>query len=454
MHMRKPNILTNDRGQILVIFALSISMLLLFTGLAIDTGLLYVTKSKLSAAVDGACLAGMKSLAQGQTTATSVATHIFNANYGSNPPVPGVTFPTDASGNQQVKVTATVNVHTLFMQLLTPFTTVPVSDTAVATRGKLIMTIVLDRSGSMGNDGGMAGLQAAVPSFVNDFDQTPNTGDEVGMVSFSSNSTIDYAINYSFKTPINNDISSMTPNGGTFGTGAGTGTLLSNTIGPPLSLAGLMNDGVTIPVGQNVVKVVVYFTDGLMNTIQDNFHCGGVGNATLTLLNYGGHDASQGTNNVAIQDPTAPNTTFYDYAPGGTYFEYNSASAKCKDSTGAYVTTFPSQQTGLQTALSRTNVTAEAKYRANKTATALRSEASHPNYIYTIGLGSGVDSPTQMLLKEIANDPTADTYDNTQTTGEFFLIADCPSTPSSTCTNHVLQVFQTIAAKVLLRLTQ
>ena len=462
--MRKTNILRSERGQTLLIYILAIFMLLLFTGLAIDGALLYMTKAKLSAAVDGACLAGMKTLSQGQTTATSIATGIFDANYGNNSPVPSVTFPTTSSGNQQVQVTATVNVHTLFMEIVPQFAIVPVSDTAVATRAKLIMTIVLDRSGSMcggsdpcqngvqGDDGGQA-LQAAVPDFISNFDQTPSTGDEVGLISFSSNSTINYAINYSFITPIDSAVSSLVFEGGTFGTGAGTGTLLSTTIGPPMSLAGLQNDGVLIQPNQSVVKVIVYFTDGLMNTIQDQFHCGGVSNSTLTLLNYGGYDNPGPTQYGAILDPTQAENIYGNASGSG--FPYNSSGNTCIGSNGQPVTTFPSQQPGKGSlSFLQTNITGETQYRALQTASTLRSESPNPNYFYTVGLGDSVDSSTQMFLKEIANDPTADTYNPSQTTGEFFYIQNCPSTPASICNNEVLQVFQTIAAKVLLRLTQ
>ncbi len=67
----------------------------------------------------------------------------------------------------------------------------------------------------------------------------------------------------------------MTFNGGTFGTGAGTQPILDNTIGAPLSLAKLQDDSILPGPGENLTKVVVYFTDGLMNAVQDNFHCGG-----------------------------------------------------------------------------------------------------------------------------------------------------------------------------------
>jgi Flp pilus assembly protein TadG len=454
----------NEQGQITVLFAFAIVFLVLATGLAIDAGLCYVAKAKLSTAVDGACLAGMKSLGPlGQTTANSVATDIFYANYGPNPPIPTVTFPTDSSGNQQVKVAATTNVHTLFMQIVPALKTVPVGATAVATRAKLIMSVVVDRSGSMcggsvpckhGESGDLGGqaLQAAVPTFVNNFDNTPNTGDEVGLVSFSSNATIDYSINYSFQSPIDSKITSMDFEGGTFGTGAGTGSLLSNTIGPPLSLGGLQNDGVTVNPGQNVIKVIVYFTDGLMNTIQDQFHCGGKSNNTLTLLNYGGQDNPGAGTYAVVLDPTQP------YGIWGTasssILPYDSKGDTCVDANGHNVTTFYSQKYNAQEQFLQTTVTQEAQYRANKTANTLRSESPHPNYIYTIGLGSSVNASTQLFLEEIANDPRSDTYNSNQTTGEFFYVKDCPSTPATTCNNEVLQVFQTIAAKILLRLTQ
>ena len=170
---------------------------------------------------------------------------------------------------------------------------------ARAARGKAIVSIVLDRSGSMAPDGGAAALQSAGPMFVADFN---NATDEVAMISFSANATVDVPINYNFKTPIDNAIAALRFVGGTFGTGAGTQPILSPTIGAPLSLAQLQNDSVVVLPGQKVVKVVVYFTDGLMNTIQDNFYCKGEGGSGLTLVNYGGYDAG---NTVGFFDPTS-----------------------------------------------------------------------------------------------------------------------------------------------------
>jgi len=427
-----------ERGQAIVVFSVGLMMAIICAGVGIDAGLLYATKVKLTTAVDGACLTTMKSLSQGQPAAAALGTKVFDINYGSNPPTPSITFPTDANGNQQVTVSATANVHTLFMQLLPQWGSVPVSAKATATRGKLIMSIVVDRSGSMVSDKGAQALQSAVPTFVGDFNDST---DEVGLISFASNATVDVPVNYSFKSPIQTTINSMTFSGGTFGTGAGTQSILNNNEGPPLSLAKLQNDSVTVQQGQNVVKVIVYVTDGLMNTIQDNFSC-----PATTLLNYGGYDS--GTS-VDILDPnTGTDWGTYSSTQG---FPYDSKGDICKNSSKQIVKTFPSQQYGTQESLTRSNVTTEAQYRAIQTAIALRTQSPIPTYIFTIGVGSGVSSSTQAFLAQLANDPSyTSTYISGQPAGLFFYIANCPS---STCTTDIQAAFQTIAAKVMLRLT-
>ncbi len=361
----------------------------------------------------------------GQTSAAELGAGIFNANFGANPPTPSVTFPIDAHGNQLVQVTATAYVHTLFMGIFPQWATVPVSATAVATRGKLVMSIVLDRSGSMcggtehcdsgvtGDNGGEA-LKFAVPTFIGDFNDAT---DEVAVASFSSNATADYTINYNFKTPITTAVNALSFTGGTFGTGAGTTPIQSNTMGAPLSLAQLQNASVTVQPGQNVVKVIVYFTDGLMNTVQDNFHCGGTTNNTLTLINYGGHDSGS---QVDFFDPTSATTDWGHYT-SGTGFPYTSGGAICKDINGNIVTKFPSQSQGTQVTFSQSAVTADAKYRAIQTAIALRTESPVPTYIFTIGLGTGVTTTTQAFLAQLANDPNYPaTYIKGQPSGLFF----------------------------------
>ena len=258
---------------------------------------------------------------------------------------------------------------------------------------------------SPANDNGETALTAAVPIFVGYFNNSA-TGDELAMISFSSNATVDFAMNYLFATPIDNAVAAMNPAGGTYGTGAGTGPILSNTVGPPLSLADLQNNSVTINPGENVIKVVVYFTDGLMNASQDKFHCGGKNNNTLTLVNYGGQDSgtpvmffdpscSPSTSDLNSGCTNKPGNSVYGYCDSGNCYDrsgnptknggfaYDAAADGCVDLNGNPVTKFLSQQTGNQTAFTRANVTAEAQYRAIQTGIALRTDAPVPTYVYT-----------------------------------------------------------------------
>ena len=57
-----------QRGQVLVLFALCIPIMLLFVGLALDIGWYYLNVSRLQNAADAAALAGAKSLVQKRDT--------------------------------------------------------------------------------------------------------------------------------------------------------------------------------------------------------------------------------------------------------------------------------------------------------------------------------------------------------------------------------------------------
>jgi Flp pilus assembly protein TadG len=411
---------SKQRGQTVVLLAVSLPVLVLSLALAIDVGFAYVTKAKLSKAVDAACLTAMRNLAQGQTTAKALAVSSFNANYAStgidlNPPAVSVGFVTDGNGQTLVTINATATIKTFFMRLLPPFQTFSVSDTAQATRGKLIMSLVLDRSGSMNGNGGAAALPPAVIAFINYFD---NANDEVAMVSFASNASVDVPVAYNFKTPITNASNALKGkfSGGTFGPGG-------------LTLAKSQNESVPVTAGQNVVKAVVYFTDGYVNVIQDTLLCSG----TPTPYNYGGHDSGS-------------TVDFFGPTTGSSLATYDgshnwSPSTFCLKSLAG----FTSAINGSVKSFNRTNITADARYRALRTAADLRAEGV---YIYSIGLGTNVD---QAFLRQIANDPASASYDSAQPSGLAVFASNCPSTQ---CSAELQQVFQTIASQILLRLTQ
>jgi Flp pilus assembly protein TadG len=422
-HIGKKRDRKNERGQVLILLACIMTGLLLTSALAVDVGFAYVTKAKLAKAVDAACLTGMTNLSLGQSAAQTLAASSFSANYSTSgldsvPPTVNVSFST-SSGQEVVNVNGSATIHTIFMGLLPGFRTLTVNANAQALRGSLAMTVVLDRSGSMTSNGGQQAILSAAPTFVNYFN---NATDEVAMVSFASNATTDIAIGYQFQTPIDNKISNLSFVGGTFGLGG-------------LTLAKAQEDSVVPQQGQNLVKVVVYFTDGLVNEIQDTFHCNTQwGN---TLYNYGGYDSGS---SVDFFVPT-------DGTDWGGLVTYNRQSVPPHTPTPPCggVTTFTSQINGQQKSFTRSNVTADAQYRSLQTANSLRAEGV---YVYSIGLGS---DPSQTFLQEIANDPASPTYNANQPVGMAVFAPDCPS---AQCTQELQQVFQTIAARILLRLTQ
>jgi len=300
---------------------------------------------------------------------------------------------------------------------------------------RVVLSLVLDRSGSMTSDGGASALQAAVPQFINYF---TNGLDELSLITFADNAEIDVPISTNFLSPIVTAVGNMVFGGGTFGTGAGSQPIQSTTVGPPISLADLQNNSVGIPPGTSIVKVMVYFTDGLVNTIQDTFSC-----PNQVLLNYGGFD-TQGTQYGDIFDPNSATTIFGTATSSG--FPYDSHGDKCRNSNGVLVTTFTSQQNGQQESFLQSNITTEAQYRALYTANLMRSESPVPTYIYTIGLGSNLPTGAQTFLEELANDPSSPTHNSNQPTGQYFPIPNCPS---SQCTQELIMAFEVIAARLL-----
>lgn len=394
-----------QRGQILPTFAVLLPLLIVVSGLGIDIGLAYVTRATLSKAVDAACLAGMRNLNKGTAEATTIAQSAFTLNYGSTardarPPVLNINFSTDGNGDPIISANASANINTFFMRLLPQYKTLQVNATAQATRPKLAMSLILDRSGSMQINGGWSALPPAVQSFIGFFDDNL---DQVGMVTFSSIPKVEVPIQTYFTSPIMTATNKMTK---------------SYFTGATYSQGGLL-DGQSqinsVPTTPNMVKVAVFFTDGWANTNQDTLAC-----PSPTLLNYGGcsppeYAAGWCGPGFAFINPTTGNTT----------------------SCGA--SKFPSQQYGIMEPLNITNISNEALYRAIQLSNQMRAQGI---VIYSIGLG---DKISQTFLQQIANDPNSPTFDPNQPVGEAVFA------PTA---NDLQAVFQTIAAKILLRLTQ
>lgn len=163
------------RGGIAMLVALSSIPLAASLSLAVDLGLAYLVRSRLTTATDAAALAGTRSISAPTRDAEIRAW--FWGNYGRLDPERNIgwlgteiTGPTIAveDGGMQVRVSVEARVPTVFMRLFGQ-DSLRVRVENVARRAELGMelALVLDITGSMASGNAIAALRAAATDLVN-----------------------------------------------------------------------------------------------------------------------------------------------------------------------------------------------------------------------------------------------------------------------------------------------
>ena len=189
-HKRGPAV-AGEQGFTLVYMAVVLTGLLLFTGLAVDSGRGYMVKAQLSKAVDGAALGAARNLNSGDPSGE--AARIFKANFPagylgtSSTPDPTAdpellrhAEPMRATGVNVVTVTASAKLPTTFMRLAN-FNDVTVSSSGEATRRMVDLSLVLDVSSSIGWR--WPAVRDAARTFVNAFDAS---SDRISLITFGN----------------------------------------------------------------------------------------------------------------------------------------------------------------------------------------------------------------------------------------------------------------------------
>ncbi len=431
-----------------MLLALIIPVLIVFVALSIDLGMAYITKTTLAKSVDAAALAAIKNLNEGETKAAALASNVFLANYKSMAGLGSSTGATvnwslDAQGNTIATVNASATLNTYFLGVLdlitggTSYKTLTISASATAVRNPLVMSIILDRSGSMSSNGGAAALPTAVQNFISYFDEGVDT---IAEISFSTLDTVDVPMTTSFATPIDNAAEKMIFGGATF------------------AQAGLQdgfNQILSQPIKTNIIRVAVFFTDGYANTdglptnvttstastTHDVLNCTG-GNppttknpASNTSVNYGGCapvECGAGTTPFFMNPTSAPS--------GSPYY----TAVYCPNATASTPITFPVEAPGVSNALTVTNITADATYRTEQLAEVMRNSTNNIT-IYTIGLGTKINLA---YLQNLAN--VNGVVDKSETEGDE-VNASCSSTTNCP---ELQSLFDIIASKILLRLSR
>ena len=237
----------------------------------------------------------------------------------------------------------------------------------------VVMTLVLDRSGSMMANGGSTALPPAVNAFISFFDDST---DQMAQVSFATVGTVDVPMQQPFKSAVTNAAHSLVFSGATYADGA-------------LQLAVAQNQSAIIPASQSVAKVLVFFTDGYPDIFQYTWQ-------TNKTYNLGGYDPPTAvyavfnpTNGVMLVDNKGHNSWPHGGEAVPAFFN-------------AGMTTFLSVD-GTTKTVNPTNVSVEAQLRAVVTADAVRSKT---NFIYCVCIPYGYGDPAQTaFLQIIANDP-------------------------------------------------
>jgi Flp pilus assembly protein TadG len=429
----------------------ALTVLLLFSGLAVDTGRAYIVKAQLSKAIDGAALGAARNMNSGDPVAE--ATRIFNANFpagymGSTlVGGPTVTVSTDAStGRNIVDVSGTATVPTTFMKL-GMFDTVTVNASAEATRRMVDLSLVLDVSGSIGSK--WPTVRDAARTFVGSFDAAH---DRVALMTFSNGSIVIDQMPSSRgfnKTQVQNDVPSTLPGGST-----------------------LMVEGMyhgwdelrTVPSGQQSgLRIIVLFTDGASNGVPGMYDASGIAKS-LRTWDFpksptdpdsqtwdqphidGLYDTSSGNTNPSysltptlwsstqtlMQVPLLPLTTSHTHHRSSgipTSFQLQSATLKVNGM--AQSTRRGLRNKDLPTSRYPAdvwNINNSARNVLEIIADAARSDTGdYPIRIYTIGMGylvrdqlGTMPEMPEDILKRIANDATSQDYNNTQAEGKYY----------------------------------
>lgn len=428
------------RGNVILMFALSLTMLIAFAGLVVDAGIGYGVKAKLNAAVDAASIAASRAVATGDTddqrrqSAVTEGTRFYYANFpdgylGATPRPPTVTAEHQSDGKWYVTVTGSAVSPTYLMRVF-GVSEFDVSATGTTVRRDLDMMLVLDTSGSLQSV--FPQVKQAAINFVNKFNGG-NGGDRLGLVVFADGATLPVPINKTAargfnKTTITNQINAQSSSGWT-STGEAMRRALNELNAVPVSL-------------QSSLRVIVLFSDGAPNT------------PAATWARYNSSGTQTGTVSASLPSTTSGgNPRLCTSSSPCTLYHYDSRSSSLGNysdisrlpvTAGSLFDNKPlssynnkrtfSPALGAANSDTLCNVNKAARNMLENLANDARGQKV---VVFTLGLGqqlNGFEGITGCgygqseyganILKRVANASGVDTYNINQPTGTYVYAAD------------------------------
>ncbi|HBA90123.1 MAG TPA: hypothetical protein DCZ75_19625 [Geobacter sp.] len=414
----------DEKGQVFILLALLITVLVAFAGLAVDVGMAYVVKTKLNAAVDAAALAAGRVVGADDGSATTEADKFFHANYPDQ--LLGATVQQlsvdpqydDKTKSWMVTVSTKATVPTYFARAA-GWPALTVQATATSTINPVDLVLVMDSTRSLSTHTSEKGtsdkLRNAAKNFVGVFNPK---NDRVGLIRFACGAVQDVKI-----TSARGFQRKWLDAGLDLITEANAKGF--TTAEEALRLAKKQLDDVPSD-QQSPNRIIVFFTDGAPNGVAANFVTA-TGNQVGTLSSEP-TDLTRLFDVDGLQHPLNVRATgdIPDYDWTGTISAYSYNNVRHFNS-----------PTGTPIALTRENINRAARSMLENIVNDARSEAGTPITVFTIGLGTllttqegledgknydygyGKEELGENILKRIANTRDADTYNLKQPTGVY-----------------------------------
>ena len=465
--------------------AVTLTGLLLFTGLAVDSGRAYVVKAQLSKAVDAAALGAARNLNTGGNPRDEAA-RIFQTNFPAG--FMGTTSVTDpytspsffslttnnATGTNTIAINGTAVMPTTFMRLGN-FTNVTVNASGEAIRRMVDLSLIIDVSGSIAAS--WPAVRDAARGFVNSFD---GAHDRFSLILFSNGASVPDQMPSSRgfnKAGLMNDIPNSLPGGVT---------------DMPEGIYRGWDELRTVPSGQqSTLRIMVMFTDGSANTVPGVYDATGISKGIFTgdFPKVSPDPQNLTTNSPSIQalydtqsgahNPNYPTVTVSPWTNSTTmasvpYMPVGTHSFHTYHRSAGVPTQFPLlTNTLMVNGVAQSTVRALTNYNAGvmrypatvrnirNSATnlteiisnAARSDATgdFPIRVYTIGMGDlergllgPVPETSESVLMRVANDRLSPDFNSNQLEGKYYFA------PTAA---EVSQAFQNIQNQIL-RLTR
>lgn len=413
----KPSANHKQRGQVFVIVAVSLVMLIGAAGLAIDSAMGYLLRAKLNAAVDAAAVAGARSASLGRTwaeqeqEAVAAARKFFESNYpqgylGSNREITDirVTLNYPARGQICVEVHARADVPATFMRIM-GIEQVSVSANAKTVRKDLDLAFVVDTSGSM------APVQAEVRRQAAAFlDRLSPASDRVSLIHFSTGAEVDRPIRLGNQRGFDRAEMAADINGFQF-------RGLTNSAEGFWHAREQLNR--IAPGQRSSMRVIVFFSDGSPNTFASHFrfrHPGQCNRAGAISSNDSPTGTPSGLWDHQSQEVPAWGACWHHWDissqlhPQGLPEWYNAHDAGHQEFPVVTAGPRPVTNDTSTPAITYQNVNRASKNLAEAMAARARAEGIH---VLTLGLGNNLRLPTgaavgaddtgENLLKCMAN---------------------------------------------------